>query len=48
MTSRATRVLRILIMLWARRLNCANTVVYAVAGQAEMVDIAKAQHSGTG
>jgi len=35
-------------MLWASRLNCANTVIYAVAGQTEMVDVAKAQHSRTG
>lgn len=48
MTRRAVRVLRILVMLRTGRLNRANIMRHAVAGQTKLVDRTKAQQPGIG
>ena len=47
-TRSAVSVLRILVMLRTSRLDCANVVRDAVAGQAELVDGAEAQQPRIG
>ena len=47
-TSRATRVLRILIVSWTSRLVCSNTMVHAVTRQTEVVYGTELQHSRIG
>ena len=38
MTSRAVRVLRVLIMLWTSRLDGANVMGHAMAGETQLID----------
>src|SRR5689334_14494938 len=45
MTSRAARVLRVLVVRWTSRLVCSDAVVHAVTRQTQMIDGADLEHS---